>query len=29
MLVDSIPELLAVVRSGQVQSYYDVIQRSR
>jgi hypothetical protein len=29
MLVDSISNLLAVVRRGEIQSYYDVIQRSR
>jgi hypothetical protein len=29
MLTDSIPSLLAAVRSGRVQRYYDVIERSR
>jgi hypothetical protein len=29
MLVDSIPDLLSAVRGGRVQSYYDVIERSR
>jgi len=29
MLVDSIPDLLSAVRGGHVQSYYDVIERSR
>ncbi len=28
MLTDSIPSLLAAVRSGRVQRYYDVIERS-
>jgi hypothetical protein len=29
MLIDSIPSLLNAVRGGHVQSYYDVIERSR
>jgi hypothetical protein len=29
MLVDSIPALLSAVRAGHVQSYYDLIERSR
>jgi hypothetical protein len=29
MLLDSIPSLLTAVRGGHVQSYYDVIERSR